>query len=235
MAVCKGCPGCPGGSGIYPLQACCKQAHARLAKPAPSSALPRSLQGLVRAGGRATVAVVAQSVEGNTLAFTFAASQVTVLPRLATTALTAVHDGWRISENPRAHVPVLRANAKQHRAFELETSDPGPPALQSAVALQGGRQPQTHAGDKARGRPQPPRFPQSLGDRDARASSPLPERRSSLPWSSAARSGPGVAAAHRPGCSVLSASGEKRSRVARTDRTRAAIRLPGAQRRGGAE
>lgn len=46
---------------------------------------------------------------------------------------------------------------------------------------------------------------------------------------------PGVTAAHRPGCSVLSASGEKRSRVARTDRTRAAIWLPGAQRRGGAE
>lgn len=213
MAVCKGSPGCPGGSGIYPLQACSKQAHARLAKPAPSSALPRSLQGLVRAGGRATVAVVAQSVKGNTLAFTFAASQVTVLPRLATTALTAVHDGWRISENPRAHFPVLRANAKQHRAFELETSDPGPPALQSAVALQGGRQPQTHAGDKARGRPQPPRFPQSPGDRDARASSPLPERRSSLPWSSAARSGPG--SRRRTQAGLLGALRKRREAVSR--------------------
>ena len=93
------------------------------------------------------------------MAFTFAASQVTALTRLSTTALTALHDGWWISETPRAHFPVLRANAKQHRAFELETSDPGAPARQSAVALQGVRQPQTHAGDKARGGPQPPRFP----------------------------------------------------------------------------
>lgn len=59
------------------------------------------------------------------------------------------------------------------------------------MALQGGRQPRTHAGDQARCRPLPPRLPRAPGDGDARASPPLPERRSPRPWPRAAGSDPG--------------------------------------------
>lgn len=159
MAVRRDCPGCPGGPGH--LSGACtagpnaglqQTPHARLANPA----LRRPCQ--VPAGPvRSSDVVRSHAVcSGHTLAFTFAASRwpVTVLRHLATTALTAVRNGWCVSKTPRGHFPVLRADTKQHHgAYGLPTSDPRPPA--ALPGMGGKRQPQTHEGDKARCGPQP--------------------------------------------------------------------------------
>lgn len=197
MAVRRDCPGCPGGPGH--LSGACtagpnaglqQTPHARLANPA----LRRPCQ--VPAGPvRSSDVVRSHAVcSGHTLAFTFAASRwpVTVLRHLATTALTAVRNGWCVSKTPRGHFPVLRADTKQHHgAYGLPTSDPRPPAALPGLGGSDSRRPTRATRPAAVPSlfPQPP--PAGPGDRDARASSPLPERRSPQPWPSAARSGPG--------------------------------------------
>lgn len=139
MAVCRDCAGCPGSPGIYlvharlgPLQACSKQAHARRAKPTlrRPSKVPAAPQ---PARARDAVHRHAGWKDRHTLAFTFTASQVTVQPRLAATARTAVQNGWWISKTTRAHFPVLRADTKHRGAGRLETSDPAPPASPRAA------------------------------------------------------------------------------------------------------
>lgn len=191
--------------------------------------LPRSPQRLRLSGARCCQS--SRSLSGHTLAFTFTASQVTVLPHLATTALTAVQNGSWISKTPRAHFPVPRADAKHRGACRLETPDTGAPAS-SGAAVRGGPSGQATAADP-RGR---------LGPRPSPASSPPPEARVTempvhqRPYRSGGRLShgpplpgpvPGVATTRRPGRSVLSADSKTRSRGARSDRTRAAIRLPG--------
>lgn len=197
----------------------------------PRSPRRRSLR------GRAMLSTVTQSVRTHLGFYLPHLSGETVLPRLATTARTAVQNGWWLSKPPRAHFPVLRADT-EHRGA-CRNIRPGSPGIARRC-----RPPQPIRASDSR-RPtratRPAAVLSPLASPEARVTETPVHQRS---YRSGGRLGhgpplpgpvPGVATTRRPGCSVLSADDKQRSRVARSDRTRAAIRLPGALGRRGAE